>query len=58
MTLRADLFLKLRTTWLDICRKNPVPKDPLTGNMVNWFKHCCDPENSTVTIFTDDLEGN
>ena len=36
----------------------PVSKDPLTGNMVNGFKHCCDLDNSTVTIFTDHLEGN
>ena len=60
MTLRADLFLKLRTPQ-NVARymsKNPVPKDPLTGNMVNGLKHCCDLENSTVTIFTDDLEGN
>ena len=60
MTLIADLFPKLRTrkTWLDICPKSPVSKDPLTGNMVNWFRHCFDVENSTATIFTDHLEGN
>ena len=48
----------LRKTWLDICPRSPVSKDPLTGNMVNGFKHCCDLENSTVTIFSDHLEGN
>ena len=60
MTLIADLFPKLRTrkTWLDICPKSPVSKDPLTGNMVNGFKHCCNLDTSTVTIFTDHLEGN
>ena len=48
----------LRKTWLDICPKSAVSKDPLTSNMVNWFKHCCDLEHSTVTIFTDHLECN
>ena len=48
----------LRKTWLDICDKSPVSEDPLLRNMVNWFKHCFDLENSTVTIFTDHLEGN
>ena len=48
----------LRKTWLDICPKSPVSKDPLTGNMVNGLKHCCDLDNSTGTIFTDPLEGN
>ena len=38
--------------------KSSVSKDPLTGDMVNWFKHCFDLENSTATIFTDHLEGN
>ena len=60
MTLIADFFPKLRTPekWLDICPKSPVSKVPLTGKMVNAFKHCCDLDNSTVTIFTDHLEGN
>ena len=60
MTLIPDLFGKyaLRKTWLDICRKSLVPKDPLTGNMVNGFKACSNLEHSTVTIFTEHLEGN
>ena len=60
MTLIADLFPKLRTPkkWLDICPKSPVSKDPLTDNMVNGFKHCCDLNHSTVTIFSDHFEGN
>ena len=60
MTLIADLFPELRTpeNVLRYMSKKPVSKDPLTGNMVNWFKHCCDLDNSTVTIFTDHLEGN
>ena len=48
----------LHKTWLDKCPKSPVSKAPLTGNMVNGFKHCCDMDNSTVSIFADHLEGN
>ena len=48
----------LRKTWLDICPKSPFWKDPLTGNMVNAFKHCCDLNHSTVIIFSDHCEGN
>ena len=60
MTFIADLFPKLRTakTLLDIYPKSPVSKDPLTGNMVNAFKHCCDLNHSTVTIFSNHFEGN
>ena len=48
----------LRKTWLDICPKSPDSKDPLTGNIVNGFKHCCDLNQRTVTIFCDHVEGN
>ena len=48
----------LRKTWLDICPKSLVSKDPLTGNMLNAFKHCCDLNHSIVTIFSDHFEGN
>ena len=60
MTLRADLFPKLRTpeNVVRYMSKKSISKEPLTGNMVNGLKHCCDLENSTVTIFTDDLEAN
>ena len=54
----ADFLPKLRIRWLDICPISPVSKEPLTGNMVNGFKQCCNLDNSTVTIFTDHLEGN
>ena len=60
MTLIPDLFPKLRTLE-NVARymsKSRVSKDPLTNNMVNGFKHCCNLDNSTVTIFTDHLEGN
>ena len=60
MSFIADLFAKLRTpkTWIDICPESPVSKDSLTGNMVNAFKHCCNLNHSTVTIFSDHFEGN
>ena len=59
MTLIADIFPKLCTpeNVVTYMSKESVSKDPLTGNMVNLFKHCCDLNNSTVTIFTDHLEG-
>ena len=60
MTLIADLFAKLRTP-KNVVRyksKSPVSKEPLRGNMVNGFKHCCDLNHSTVTIFSDNFEGN
>ena len=48
----------LRKRCSDICPKRPVSKDPLKGNMVNGFKHCCDLNDRTVTIFSDYFEGN
>ena len=60
MTFIADLFPKLRTA-KNVVRylsKNPVSKDPLTGNIVNGFKHCSDLKHSTITIFSDHFEGN
>ena len=60
MTPIADFFSKLGTpeTWLDICPKSRVSKDPLTDNMVDGFKHNCNLDNSSVPIFTENLEGN
>ena len=60
MTLIAYLFPKLRTPE-NVARymsKKSHFEDPLTDNMVNGFKHCCDLDKSTVTIFTDHVEGN
>ena len=48
----------LRKTWLDVCLKCPVSDDHLTGNMVHEPKHCCNPNDSTITIFNDHFEGN
>ena len=60
MTLIADLFPKLRTpkNVVRYMSKKSRFKVPLTGNMVNGFKHCCDLNHSTVTIFSDHFEGN
>ena len=60
MTLIANLFLKLRTpeNVLRYMSKKSFSKDPLTGNMVKGFKHCCDLNHSTITIFSDHFEGN
>ena len=60
MTLIADFFPKIRTpeNLARYMSKRPISKDPLTGNTVNGFKHCYDLANSTLTIFTDHLEGN
>ena len=60
MTLIAAFFPKLRTpeNLVRYISKKSRFKDPLTGNTVNRFKHGCDLEHSTFTIFTDHLEGN
>ena len=60
MTLIADFFSKLRTSEnvVRYMSKKSCFKGPLTGNMVNVFKHCYDLDNSTATIFTDHFEGN
>ena len=58
MTLIPDLFPKLRTpkNVLRYMSKKPVSKDPFTSNMVTGFKHCCDLNHSTATIFGDHFE--
>ena len=60
MTVIADLFMKLRTpkNVAGYLSKKSRLKDHLTCNMVNGFKHCCDLNDSTVTIFSDHPEGN
>ena len=47
----------LRKTWSDIFLKSLVSEQPLTGNMVNGPKVCCNLK-STITIFSDHFEGN
>ena len=56
MTLIADLFPKLRTP--ENVVRYMSKKSSFKGNMVNGFKHCCDVNDSTVTIFSDHFEGN
>ena len=41
----------LSKTWLDKCLKSPVSEDPLTGNMLNGWKHCFNLNDSALTIF-------
>ena len=48
----------LQKMWLDIFLKSPVSKETLTSNMVNGPNDCCDLNGSTVTLFSDHLEGN
>ena len=48
----------LSKTWLDKCLKNPVSKDPSTGNMVNQLKQFLNLKDSTFAIFIYDSEGN
>ena len=62
MTLIAYLFPKLRTPenvarYMSKKSHFQGPFDRQHG-MVNGFKHCCDLDDSTFTIFTDHLEGN
>ena len=62
MTFIADLFSKLRTA-KNVVRylsKEPRFKGPFDTQhgMVNAFKHCCDLNHSTVTIFSNHFEGN
>ena len=60
MTLIANSFPKLRTP--ENVARYMSNKSRFKGTFdkqhVNGFKKCCDLENSTVTIFTDHLEGN
>ena len=60
MTFIVEIFPILRTP-KNVVRsmsKSPVSKNRFTSHMVNGFKHCCDLNDSTVTIFSDHFEGN
>ena len=60
MTLIPDFFPKLRFPE-NVARyisKNSRFKGPFDRQHGKLFKHCSDLEHSTVTIFTDHLEGN
>ena len=49
---------RFRKTWLDKRLKRHVSGDPLTHNMVNGSKHCCNLKESTFSIFTYVCERN
>ena len=59
MSLIADWFPKLRTpkNVVKYSSKKSVSGEPLTRNMVNGSKHCCNLNGSTLTIFSDHFEG-
>ena len=48
----------LRKTWSDKCQKSRISEDLSTVNMVNGPKHWFKINDSTFTIFIDDLESN
>ena len=60
MTLIADLFPKLRTpeNVVRYMSKKSSFKGPFARQHVKRVQTLFDLENSTVTIFTDHLEGN
>ena len=49
---------RLRKTWLDKCVKSPLSDDPSKDNMANGSKHCCNLNDSALTIFSNQCEGN
>ena len=49
---------RLRKTWVYKCLKSPVCEDPLTRNMINVPKSCCNLNESTFTIFNDQSESS
>ena len=40
----------LGKTWLDIWLKSLLSEEPLTGNMVNGPKYCCNPKHHRYLI--------
>ena len=58
MTLIADLFMKLRTPKNVAGYMSKKSRFKFDMQMVTAFKHCCDLNDSTVTIFSDHSEGN
>ena len=60
MTFIADLFAKLRTpkNVVRYMSKKSRFKGPFDRQHLNGFKHCCNLNHSTVTIFSDHFAGN
>ena len=50
--------LGLRKPSLDKCLKSGVSEDPSTDNIADGLKHCCNLNDSTLTIFINHCEGN
>ena len=48
---------RLQKIWSDKCLKCRVLEDLYTDNMENGFKHCCNLNGSTFTIFSKHFEG-
>ena len=48
---------RLQKSWLDIRLKSLFVEDRLKGNVVNRPNHCCNMNDSTVTIFSNHFEG-
>ena len=48
---------RLRKTWSDKCLKNRISEDPLTEDLENVSKHCCNVKDSIFTIFINHCEG-
>ena len=60
MTVIADFFRKIRNPENVVrymSKKSPF-KGPFDSQHGKRFEHCCDLDNSTVTIFTDHFGGN
>ena len=43
----------IRKTWVDKCLKGPISEDPLTYNMINRSKNCCNLNDSSLIRFID-----
>ena len=48
---------RLEKTCLDKCLKSRVSEDASRDNMANRWKHCCNLNYSTITIFINHCEG-
>ena len=48
----------LRKTLLEKCLKSSVSEEPWTESITNGFKHCCNLNVSSFTIFINECQGN
>ena len=49
---------QLRKKWLDQCLKSCVSEETLTDNVGNGSKHCCNLNDSSLTLLLHQCEGN